>query len=85
MKVADLAPHFQIRLTRPGRMDEMEIVVEAMAHAASDDARAASARDLSHHIKSVIGISARIEVGLPGTAPRSEGKARRVVDDRPRD
>ncbi|MBM1221704.1 phenylacetate--CoA ligase [Ponticoccus sp. SC2-23] len=85
MKVEGLAPHFQIRLTRPGRMDEMEIIVEAMEHAAGDDARAASARTLSHHIKSVIGISARIEVGLPGTAPRSEGKARRVVDDRPRD
>lgn len=85
MKVEGLAPHFQIRLTRAGRMDEMAVVVEALAHAADDAARAASAKALSHHIKAVIGVTARIEVGLPGTAPRSEGKARRVVDDRPRD
>jgi phenylacetate-CoA ligase len=85
MKVEGLAPHFQIHLTRSGRMDEMAVVVEALAHAADDAARNASAQALSHHIKAVIGVTARIEVGLPGTAPRSEGKARRVVDDRPCD
>lgn len=84
LKVATLAPHFQIRLTRAGRMDEMAVIVEAMADAADDAARAASAAALAHRIKSVVGVSARIEVGLPGSAPRSEGKARRVLDERPK-
>lgn len=85
LKVATLAPHFQIRLTRAGRMDEMAVIVEAMADAADDAARAASAAALAHRIKSVVGVSARVEVGLPGSAPRSEGKARRVLDERPKE
>ncbi len=85
LKVEGLAPHFQIRLTRSGRMDEMAIVVEATESAASDDARTASAKSLAHHVKSVVGVSAKIHVGPPGSAPRSEGKARRVVDERPKD
>jgi phenylacetate-CoA ligase len=84
LKVSGLAPHFQILLTREGRMDAMTVKVEAMPDAATEAARAASAKALAHHIKAVIGISARVDVGLPGTAPRSEGKARRVVDQRPK-
>lgn len=82
LKVATLAPHFQIELTREGRMDSMTIHVEALT--ADEAARAAAARELAHHVKSVIGVTARIVVGLPGSAPRSEGKARRVVDNRPK-
>jgi len=44
--------------------------------------RAAAARQLQHHIKSVVGVSARVEVCDPGALPRSEGKAKRVVDKR---
>ncbi|WP_209426190.1 phenylacetate--CoA ligase PaaK [Pararhodobacter sp. SW119] len=84
LKCAGLAPHFQIELTREGRMDAMCVHTEATAAAASDDARKASAKELAHHIKSVIGISARVNVHEPGGAPRSEGKARRVVDTRPK-
>ena len=82
LKVATLAPHFQIELTREGRMDSMTIHAEALA--ADEAARAAAARELAHHVKSVIGVTARILVGPPGSAPRSEGKARRVVDNRPK-
>lgn len=84
LRIATLAPHFQIELTREGRMDNMTIHVEALAAAADEAARAAAARALAHHVKSVIGVTARITVGLPGSAPRSEGKARRVVDNRPK-
>jgi hypothetical protein len=52
--------------------------------AASDEARKASAKELAHHIKSVIGVSARSTCTIPGGAPRSEGKAKRVVDNRPK-
>ena len=84
LKCAGLAPHFQIELTRDGRMDEMVVHAETTAAAASDEGRKASARELAHHIKSVVGVSTRIVVHLPGGAPRSEGKAKRVVDNRPK-
>jgi phenylacetate-CoA ligase len=85
LKCRGLAPHFQITLTRDGRMDTMTVITESLSDAASDAARAASAKELAHHIKSVVGVSCQIDVRHPGGAPRSEGKARRVIDNRPRD
>lgn len=84
LKCGGLAPHFQIELVRAGRMDDMVVHVEAMPQAADPDARAASAKELAHHIKSVVGVSTRIEVGDPDSVERSAGKARRVVDNRPK-
>lgn len=84
LKCAGLAPHFQIELTREGRLDQMTVITEALPSAADAAARAASAKELAHHIKGVVGVSAKIDVREPGGAPRSEGKARRVVDKRPK-
>ena len=81
-KVKGLAPHYQIVLTRNGRMDEMEVLVEATREAADEAARNVSAAELGHHIKGLIGVTARINVGAPGAVPRSEGKAKRVIDKR---
>lgn len=83
MKCRGLVPHFQIELTRDGRMDRMTVLVEAAEGAAAD--RESSARELAHHIKSVIGVTAAVEVRDPGGVERSAGKARRVVDKRPKD
>jgi len=85
MKCRGLAPHFQIELTRDGRMDRMAVLVEAAEGSADTAARDASARELAHHIKSVIGISAAVVVNDPGGVERSAGKARRVVDKRPKE
>ena len=82
LKCAGLAPHFQIELTNPDRMDVMTVHAEATAEGASDEAREASARELIHHIKSVIGVSAKVTVGEPHAVERSMGKARRLVDRR---
>lgn len=79
-----LSAHFQIELSRADRMDEMLIRVEARADRAGPEARAASAAELGHHVKSRIGISARVEVAGPGEVERSQGKARRVIDNRPK-
>lgn len=85
LKCAGLAPHFQIELRQgANRMDEMIVHAEATAAAASPEARAASGQELAHHIKSVVGVTAKITVHEPGGAPRSEGKAKRVVDNRPK-
>lgn len=80
-----LAPHFQLEVTRPGRMDVMAVLVEASPAAAGREARAALARRLAHGVKSALGITVEVRVGDPGSQPRSDGKARRVIDLRPRD
>ena len=80
-----LAPHFQIELTRPGRMDKMAVLAEARPGHAGDEARSAAARDLGHRVKSLIGISVEARVKEPGSVPRSEGKAKRIIDLRPKD
>ncbi len=82
MRCSGLAPHFQIVLARDGRMDTMTVKVEATVGHTDDAARSGQAKELAHHIKSVIGVTARIDVGDPGTVERSAGKARRVVDSR---
>lgn len=84
LKCRGLAPHFQIELTRTGRMDNMTVHVECATDATDPNARAGAARELAHHIKSIVGISTRIEVHDPDGIARSEGKARRVVDNRPK-
>ncbi|MCV2882749.1 phenylacetate--CoA ligase PaaK [Actibacterium sp. XHP0104] len=84
LKCAGLAPHFQIELIRKDRMDAMVVHVECKEDHASADARTASSRELAHHIKSVVGVSTKIEVHDPNQIARSEGKAKRVVDNRPK-
>jgi phenylacetate-CoA ligase len=85
LKIKGLAPHYQIVLTREGRLDAMEVLVEAAPAQADAAARTASAAELGHHVKGLIGITATITVTDPGGVERSQGKARRVVDRRPRD
>ena len=84
LSIPDLAPYFQIELTRDGRMDAMAVAVEAMPNAATDEARKASGQALATKIKDVVGVSAAVSVGEPGTVERSQGKARRVIDSRPK-
>ena len=80
-----LAPHFQIELHREGRMDAMQVNAEALPGHADEAARAALGRTLGKRIKDVIGISVGVTVTPPGGVPRSEGKAVRLVDKRPKD
>lgn len=82
LKVKGLAPHYQIVLDNPGRMDAMSVLVEANANAVSLEQRKASAGELASHIKGIVGVSAKIDVGEPGAIERSAGKAVRVVDNR---
>lgn len=83
LKCKGLAPHFQIELTRSGRMDNMVVHVECQKDAADAQARAFSIKELAHHIKGVVGVSCAINVMDPGSIQRSEGKAKRVIDNRP--
>ncbi|KZM49794.1 phenylacetate--CoA ligase PaaK [Labrenzia sp. OB1] len=84
LKCEGLSPHFQIELKKTDRLDVMTVHVEALPGAASEDQRAGSTKELAHHIKSVVGVSAAINVTEPGAVERSVGKAKRVVDKRPK-
>ena len=84
LKVKGLSPHFQVELKRAGRMDAMVVHVEALAHAAVEDARKASAATLREYIKEVIGVSVIVNVTEPEGVARSQGKAQRIVDNRPK-
>ena len=83
LRVKALAPHYQVLLTRAGRLDEMEIVVEAMP-GVDAAGRADAAAQLAHLVKSLAGVTATITVADPGGVERSQGKARRVIDKRPK-
>jgi phenylacetate-CoA ligase len=81
LRCAGLAPHYEIELTRPNRLDEIRIVVEARADL-SEAARANEADVLTTKLKDHIGISAQIHIAAAGSLPRSVGKAVRVRDRR---
>ncbi|MEM6303690.1 MAG: phenylacetate--CoA ligase PaaK [Pseudomonadota bacterium] len=85
MATPDLAPHFQIELSRPGRMDQMTVLCECAHGALSDDARAQASSALAGQIKQTIGISVTVDVRDVGGVARSQGKAVRIVDSRPQD
>jgi phenylacetate-CoA ligase len=84
LKDQTLAPHYQIVLTREDRLDAMEILVEAAESAAEAD-RASSAAALQQRLKGSIGLSCNVTVTPPLGVERSQGKARRVIDKRPKD
>ncbi|WP_299700867.1 phenylacetate--CoA ligase PaaK [uncultured Tateyamaria sp.] len=74
-----LAPHFQIELSKPGRMDQMRVLCEA-ADASTN--RADAGKTLASRIKQTIGISVAVDVANPGQVERSQGKAVRILDKR---
>ncbi|MEE1753198.1 phenylacetate--CoA ligase PaaK [Streptomyces sp. SP18CS02] len=76
---AHVAPHFQLRLTREGRLDALTVRAEARPEA-SPDQRAEAARSIAAAVKDGIGVSVAVEVVDPETLERSVGKIKRIVD-----
>ncbi|GGC54825.1 phenylacetate--CoA ligase PaaK [Chelatococcus reniformis] len=83
--IPELSMHYQIVLTRTGRLDEMEVHVEARPEAIELAAREAAARRLERMVKDTIGVSASVRVLDPESIERSLGKAKRIVDRRPKE
>ena len=82
LPMPQLAPHYQIDITRQGNMDSLALNVEltpAFGHLEQSD-RMALAKELSSKIKTFIGVSCAINIADPGQIARSEGKAVRVRD-----
>jgi phenylacetate-CoA ligase len=80
-----LSAHYQIVLSREGRMDQMEILVEIRPDADDPEARKAAASRLGKAIKDLIGITTKVSVVDPEAIERSLGKAKRVIDRRPKE
>ncbi len=81
-----LSPHYVLELGRKGKLDTLDVVVE-MREPPSVDPFVANltAKDLSRHVKSMVGVSVGVRIAEPGGIERSIGKAKRVVDLRPKD
>ncbi|ODV11747.1 MAG: phenylacetate--CoA ligase [Rubrivivax sp. SCN 70-15] len=82
LQQGQLSGQYQLVVTREHLLDEVEVRCE-LAPEHRDADRDAIARDLHHRIKTLIGVSTRVDVGLPDSIERTlVGKARRVIDRR---
>ncbi len=82
LRVQGLSPHYQLQIDRNSNLDSLSVNVEARGNDSSHDDREQFARELQHHIKSLIGVSTQVNVLDEGAVPRSQGKAQRVIDNR---
>jgi phenylacetate-CoA ligase len=80
----NIAPHYQLIVERHGSLDHLTIEAEAQP-GVEPTAYAVTARQIAHHVKSLIGLTADVRVKNPGEIPRSQGKAVRVRDLRPKE
>jgi phenylacetate-CoA ligase len=85
LKVPALSAHYQIVLTREARLDAMTVTVEIRPDADAPEVREAAGGRLAHLIKDTIGVTASVAVLDPEAIERSLGKAKRVIDRRPKD
>jgi phenylacetate-CoA ligase len=81
LRIKRLAPHYQLELTREGHLDQLAVKVECLEGTPAES-RGGLQHELEASIKALIGISARVRVGDPGSIERSAGKAQRVIDHR---
>jgi len=72
LSIPELTPHYQLVVERPGHLDELTVQVEGTIDPAA----------VRKQLHDVLGLTARVEIVDPGSVPRSEGKALRVLDRR---
>ncbi len=81
LAIEGLTPHYLCVLTRPGRLDELTVQVEAR-EGVTPGQSAEAGRLLERRVKDVVGVSIRAEVVAPHSLERSLGKAKRISDRR---
>lgn len=84
MSIEGVEPHYQIIVERDGALDIMEVQVEVREDIFSDEVKVLErlAKRIEREIKDLLGISCKIKLVEPRTIQRSEGKAKRVIDNR---
>jgi phenylacetate-CoA ligase len=84
LELAETSPHYQLIVSREKNLDTLEIKVEIDEQFWSDEVKVLEAlrQRISHNISSVLGISATIRLVEPRSIERSEGKAKRLIDNR---
>ncbi|MFC9246320.1 phenylacetate--CoA ligase PaaK [Streptomyces sp. NPDC057136] len=79
LRTPGVAPHFQLRLTRQGRLDALTVRAEARADATTEE-RAGAAQSIAAAVKDGVGVSVGVEILDPESLERSVGKIKRIVD-----
>jgi phenylacetate-CoA ligase len=84
--IEEAEPHYQLIVSREGSLDTLEVQVEVNERFFSDEIRRLESLQnrIRGEIESVLGITARVKLVEPRTIARSEGKAKRVIDERPK-
>jgi len=84
LEIGETEPHYQLVVTRQGSLDMLEIQVEVSERMFSDKIKRLEELEKKIHsqVDSILGISAKIRLVEPKSIPRSEGKAKRVIDKR---
>ena len=81
--VPSLALQYVIEITRPDRLDVARVAIESRS-SMDDEAGGEAAKRIEATIKDLIGVTVTVEIVAPGVLPRSEGKAVRIIDNRPK-
>ena len=85
LKMPALAPHYQLQVSRDGHLDKLDVLGEMRDASMSAEAVTALCRDLEHRIKTFVGVSTKVTLAQPEGIERTmTGKARRVIDKRPK-
>ena len=84
LEIAEVAPHYMIIVDRKDNLDVMQVQIEMSEKAFSDEVRRIEALEkrIRSAIESVLGIAVTVKLVEPKTIARSEGKAKRVIDNR---
>jgi phenylacetate-CoA ligase len=84
LEFGDAAPHYQIIVDRSDNLDEIEVQVEMTPQMFSDEIKniERTERKIMSALHSVLGLAAKVRLVEPKTIARSEGKAKRVIDNR---
>lgn len=84
LSIPEVEPHYQIIITPTETLDLLEVKVEIRAELFSDNIRSLELlrKRVFDAVKQIIGLSPKITLVAPGSLPRSEGKIKRVIDNR---
>ena len=87
LDIDEVEPQYVIVVKKKGHLDHLSIKVEGKSEVYETGAekRGQVEEKIAHHIKGMMGIGVEIELVEPKSIARSEGKALRVIDERPKD